>query len=77
MMTFKVIAATLAAIVVTLGLAGAQTELPSAGVVREISRQPLPEKPGTDVVVITIRPVALRPRMNIPGSSTPMFWKEP
>ncbi|MGO9058050.1 MAG: hypothetical protein ACLQU2_11800 [Candidatus Binataceae bacterium] len=62
-MTFKVISATFAAIVLTLGPARARRSNPSAGVVHELFRQPLPENPGMDMVVITV----LYP----PGGATP------
>jgi quercetin dioxygenase-like cupin family protein len=62
-MTFNVFAATLAAIVLASATAGAQMANPGAGQVHEIFHQPLPEKPGMDVVVITVS--------YPPGASTP------
>ncbi len=62
-MKFKVTILTLAAIVLTLGSARAQSANPGAGVVHELFRQPLPEKPGMDVVVITV--------VYPPGGTTP------
>ncbi|HUN58975.1 MAG TPA: cupin domain-containing protein [Candidatus Binataceae bacterium] len=44
-------------------VAAARAADPGAGIVHQISRQPLPEKPGMDVVVITVT--------YPPGGSTP------
>jgi quercetin dioxygenase-like cupin family protein len=53
-MRFKALTAMLVLIVMTWPLAAAKATDSSAGVVHQISRQPLPEKPGMDVVVITV-----------------------
>ena len=53
-MPFKALAAMLVVVVMPLAVATAQATDSSAGVVHQISRQPLPEKPGMDVVVITV-----------------------
>jgi quercetin dioxygenase-like cupin family protein len=62
-MRFKVLAAILVIIVIALAGAAAKAADPSPGVIRQLSRQPLPEKPGMDVVVITVT--------YPPGGSTP------
>lgn len=62
-MRFKILAAMLVVIVMTWAVAAAKAADSSAGIVRQISRQPLPEKPGMDVVVITVT--------YPPGGSTP------
>jgi quercetin dioxygenase-like cupin family protein len=54
MMRFKALAAMLVVILIPLAGAIAQAGDSSAGVVHQISRQPLPEKPGMDVLVITV-----------------------
>jgi len=62
-MRFKALAAMSVAIVMLLAVAIPQAADSSAGIVHEISRQPLPEKPGMDVEVITVT--------YPPGGSTP------
>jgi quercetin dioxygenase-like cupin family protein len=54
MMRFKTIAAMLVVILMFLPVATPLAADSSAGIVHQISRQPLPEKPGMDVVVITV-----------------------
>src|ERR1700683_3579034 len=63
MMRIKALAAMLGVILMFLAVATPQAADSSAGIVHEISRQPLPEKPGMDVVVITVT--------YPPGGSTP------
>jgi quercetin dioxygenase-like cupin family protein len=63
MMRFKALAAVLIVIFMLMAVATPQAADSSAGVVHQISRQPLPEKPGMDVVVITVT--------YPPGGSTP------
>jgi quercetin dioxygenase-like cupin family protein len=53
-MNFKITAATLALIAVAFGPIGAQARDAGGAEVHEIFRQPLAEKPGMDVVVITV-----------------------
>ena len=62
-MRFNTMAAMFVVIVMPLATATPQAADSSAGVVHELSRQPLPEKPGMDVVVITVT--------YPPGGSTP------
>jgi quercetin dioxygenase-like cupin family protein len=62
-MRFKALAAILTVFVTLMAFASAQAASSVAGVVHPISRQPLPEKPGMDVVVITVT--------YPPGGSTP------
>jgi quercetin dioxygenase-like cupin family protein len=62
-MRFKALGAMLMIIVVTLAGSAARAADSGAGIVHEISRQPLPENPGMDVVVITVT--------YPPGGSTP------
>jgi quercetin dioxygenase-like cupin family protein len=54
MMRFKALVVMLAAVAMPWAVATAQVADSNAGVVHPISRQPLPEKPGMDVVVITV-----------------------
>src|ERR1700761_7177851 len=63
MMRFKTLASTLVVILMLLIVPALQAADSSQGIVHEISRQPLPEKPGMDVVVITVT--------YPPGGSTP------
>src|SRR5271154_1241989 len=63
MMRLKALAAMLVVIVLLLAVATPRAADSSAGIVHEISRQPLPENPGMDVVVITVT--------YPPGGSTP------
>jgi quercetin dioxygenase-like cupin family protein len=63
MMRFKALAAMLVVMVMLLGVATVKAADSSAGVVHQISRQPLPEKPGMDVAVTTVT--------YPPGGSTP------
>jgi quercetin dioxygenase-like cupin family protein len=62
-MRFKTLAAMLLIILMPLAVGPAESADSSAGVVHQISRQPLPQKPGMDVVVITVT--------YPPGGSTP------
>jgi hypothetical protein len=54
MMPFKALAAMLVVIVMPLAVATAHAADSSAGVVQEISRQPLPEKPGMEGASILV-----------------------
>ena len=62
-MKLKILAAAFAAMVLTSMPAGAQTPNGGGGEVRQLFRQPLPEKRGMDMVVITVT--------YPPGGSTP------
>jgi quercetin dioxygenase-like cupin family protein len=63
MMRFKALAVILAVILMFPAVATTRTANSNAGIVHQISRQPLPEMPGMDVVVITVT--------YPPGGSTP------
>jgi quercetin dioxygenase-like cupin family protein len=53
-MRFKALPAMLLVIFKLVAVVTAQAADSSAGIVHQISRQPLPEKPGMDVVVIAV-----------------------
>jgi quercetin dioxygenase-like cupin family protein len=71
-MRFKAIAVIL--MVAAMQWAGATAQAagfmdPNAGIVHQLSRQPLPEKPGMDVIVITVKypPGGVTPAHKHPG----------
>ena len=68
-MRLKALAVTLGIIMMFLMVTTPQAADAGAGIVHQISRQPLPEKPGMDVVVITVTypPGGVTPAHKHPG----------